>query len=274
MSLDLAAQEERIQSLADILSLVAIVGGMEKSAIQRVLITLGSSLLDGRSTLMVDRDLASRLLTQIAKESGERAAIDVANDINFVAQAWKPVLSDSLLKQPDPHRTPPFGEIIFSLVNYSGHHLQEYGAFDQLGGADMVLPMTQLSAALKGYAAPIEGLSWDFVGFTDPADQALVASDAQSHYLFKFAPTPTTLRISELERGSDDDARNDHTVRIDPPMFAAFIAGLLGDMLYWAARLRQHADPGRETWARLNALLYPARASDANTKPATSDKPA
>ena len=60
MSLDLAAQEERIQSLADILSLVAIVGGMEKSAIQRVLITLGSSLLDVRAPLMVDRDLASR----------------------------------------------------------------------------------------------------------------------------------------------------------------------------------------------------------------------
>lgn len=274
MSLDLAAQEERIQSLADILSLVAIVGGMEKSAIQRVLIALGSSLLDVRAPLMVDRDLASRLLVQIAKESGERAAIDVATDINFVAQAWKPVLSDSLLRQPDPHRLPPFGEIIFSLVNYSGHHLQEYGAFDQLGGADMVLPMIQLSAALKGYAIPIEGLSWDFVGFTDPSDQALVASDTQNHYLFKFAPTTTTLRISELERGGDDDARVDHNVRVDPTLFAAFLAGLLGDMLYWAARLRNHADPGRETWARLNALLYPSRSTDDNTKPASNDKPA
>lgn len=272
MSLDLAAQEERIQSLADILSLIAIVGGMDKAAIQRVLIALGSSLLDTRTILMVDRDLASRLLVQIAKESGEKAAIDVATDINFVAQAWKPVLTDTMLRQSDPHRSIPYAEIIFSLINYSGHCLQEYGAFEQFGGADQVLPMGQLSASLSTYSVPKPGLTWDLISFADTADQALVATDAQSHYLFKYAPTPMTLRLSELERGAEDDTRRDHDVQVNPPLYGAFIAGLLGDMLYWAARLRNSAEPGREMWARLHALLYPNSTLDSNSKP-TPPKP-
>ena len=32
-------------------------------------------------------------------------------------------------------------------------------------------------------------------------------------------------------------------------------AGLLGDMLYWAARLRAHSLPGHEVWQRIQALL-------------------
>src|SRR5262245_9818439 len=116
------------------LSLVAILGGMEKSAIQRVLVSLGSSLLDVHTSLAVDRDLASRLLVQVAKESGEQAAIDVASDMHFVATSWKPVLDESLLKQKDLYRSAPFAEILFSLINYSGHTLEDYDAFDQFGG--------------------------------------------------------------------------------------------------------------------------------------------
>jgi hypothetical protein len=266
VSLDLAGQEERIQSLADILSLVAILGGMDKSAVQRVLVSLGSSLLTGKTPLAVDRDLASRLLVQVSKEGGERAALDLADDMRFVAQSWKAVLDDELLQQTDPHRAMPYAEIMFALFNRTGYTLQDYGAFEQFGGADMVLRMPQLTAALKNYPFPKTNLAWDLVGFPDPPDQALVASDEQTYYLFKLATSPTTLRISELERGSDSEARREHDVRIDPSMFASFTAGLLGDMLYWAARLRTHTEPGRETWSRLNALLFPPQQPNSNTK--------
>jgi len=270
VSLDLAAQEERIQSLADMLSLVAILGGMDKGAIQRVLVSLGSSLLDVHSRQAVDRDLASRLLVQVAKESGERAAIDVASDIHFVATSWKPVLEDSLLSQPDAYRSLPYAEIVFALVNYSGDTLQEYAAFEQFGGADMVLNMYQLSTALQTYPVPNPGLKWDLVGFQDPPDQALVASDDQTYYLLKLASDPTTLRISELERGTESESRREYDIQVSPVLFAAFTAGLLGDMLYWATRLRKHVEPGRDLWERLQALLFPLPTEAASAAAAVS----
>ena len=177
MSLDLAAQEERIQSLADILSLVAILGGMEKAAVQRVLVSLGGSLLDMRSALAVDREMASRLLVHVARESGEKAAIELASDLNFVANAWRPVLDDGLLQNVDPHRSLPYAELVYRLMIHSSSVLHEYGAFHQFGGRDVVLPMTQLTAALRIYSMPRVALEWDLVGFQDPPDQALVAHD-------------------------------------------------------------------------------------------------
>jgi hypothetical protein len=249
---------------------------MDKSAVQRVLVSLGSSLLTGKTPLAVDRDLASRLLVQVAKEGGERAAIDLANDMRFVAQAWKPVLEDDMLKQTDPHRAMPYAEIMFALVNYTGYNLQDYGAFEQFGGADMVLTLPQLTAALRNYPFPKTNLSWDLVGFQDPPDQALVASDDQTYYLFKLATSPTSLRISELERGTDSEARREHEILVDSSLFASFAAGLLGDMLYWAARLRNHAEPGRDTWSRLNALLLPPQQhnSNSNAKSSPTARPA
>jgi hypothetical protein len=244
------------------LSLVAILGGMEKIAIQRVLVSLGSALLDVRTPMFVDRELASRLLVQIAKESGESAAIDVADDMHFVARSWKPILEDTLLRPDNPHRALPYAEIIFALVNYSGHALSEYRAFEQFGGADLLLPMPQLTAALRSYPVPRPDLTWNLVGFQDPGDHALVGQDEESYYLFKFAPTPTTLRLSELERGSDEDSRHDHDIHLDPALFAAFVAGLLGDMLYWAARLRNHVLPGHQMWERIQNLLHPAQPAE------------
>ncbi len=258
MSLDLASQEERIQSLADMLSLLAIVGGMEKSAVQRVLVSLGTALLDVRTPLVIDRDLASRLLVGIARESGERAAIEVASDMDFVARAWRPVLDDRLNLSPgDPYRPLPYAEILFALVNHSGYALADHGVFEQFGGPELLLPLGQLSAALRNYAIPRPGLTWDLVGLGDPSDQALVGSDAVNYFLLKTASSPVRLRVSEFERGAQDDARREHDILVEPPLFAAFVAGLLGDMLYWAARLRQHADPGREIWRRLANLLIP-----------------
>lgn len=257
MSLDLAAQEERIQSLADMLSLVAMVGGMDKAAIQRVLVSLGSALLDIRTPLTVDRDLASRLLVRIATESGNQAAIDIASDMDFVAKAWRSVLDEFL--PGDPHRILPFAEIVYALMNYSGSTLEQYGAFDMFGGVDMVLPMPQLTAALRMIPVPRPGLAWEMVGFHDPQDQALVGSDDENFYLLKAAASATRLRISELER-NNQDSRREHDLTVDPALFAAFVAGLLGDMLFWAARLRNHAAPGHEIWQRLYAMLLPVAA--------------
>jgi hypothetical protein len=277
VSLDLVAQEERIQSLADMLSLLAMVGGMDKAAVQRVLVSLGSALLDVRAPLAVDRDLASRLLVRIAKESGEQAAIDIATDFAFVARAWQPVLKDYL--PLDPHRILPYAEIVYAMVIHSGYALEQYGAFDQFGGPDVVLPMVQLTASLKTYPIPRPGLSWEMVGFDAPGDQALVASDAQNFYLLKAAASAVRLRLSELERGSGEDARREHDIRVDPPLFAACVAGLLGDMLFWAARLRNHAAPGHEIWERLFSLLLPmpkpseaANASPASAMPLTDEE--
>jgi hypothetical protein len=270
VSLDLASQEERIQSLADILSLVAMVGGLDKGAIQRVLVTLGSSLLDVRQPLTVDRDLASRLLVRIAKESGETAAIEIASDMDFVAKSWRSVLKEYL--PGDPHRALPYAEIIYALVNYSGSTLEQYGAFERFGGTDLVLPMPQLTASLRVMPLPRTNLTWEMIGFQDPHDQALVGSDEQNFYLFKAAPSAVRLRISELERNNQDEGRREHDITVDPPLFAAFAAGLLGDMLFWAARLRNHAAPGHEIWHRLFALLMPLPKS--TTPPLEEDFPA
>ena len=127
MSFDLASQEAQIQSLADVLSLLAMLGGMDKPAVQRVLISLGRDLLHIRHPLTVDRELATRLLVQIAKSSGEQAALDIATDMHFVAEAWQPVLNDYFTD--DPHRVLPFAEIIYALANYTGNALFRYGAF-------------------------------------------------------------------------------------------------------------------------------------------------
>ena len=40
---DQTSAEDRIRSIANILSLVAIIGGMDKAAVQRVLVTLGEN---------------------------------------------------------------------------------------------------------------------------------------------------------------------------------------------------------------------------------------
>ncbi|HEC23206.1 MAG TPA: hypothetical protein ENI95_09850 [Chloroflexi bacterium] len=253
---DPVQNEERIQALADILSLVALLGRMDKAAVQRVLLSLGSTLagIEEREQA-IDRPLARSLLAEVAKEHGERAALDMANDITFVAKAWRPVLEE--IKPYDPYRLLPFAEIIFSLVNYTGVALQDYDLFEQFGGPDVVLAMPQLTAALRTYPVPRPGLTWELVGFTDPPDQALIASDAEAIYLFKAASSGITLRFSELERGSEEDARREHDVRVDRPLFAAFVAGLLGDMLYWAARLRAHTLPGHDLWQRIRDLLLP-----------------
>jgi hypothetical protein len=247
------SQEERIQSLADILSMVAIIGRVDKAAVQRVLIALGSSLFEIQSEHVIDYDLARRLLMEIARESGEDAALQLAGDITFVARAWRPVLDE--YQRIDPYRLMPYAEILYALVNYTGVALHEHEAFERFGGPDVVLPMLQMSAALAPYPVPVPGLKWEMVGFSDPSDQALVGSDANNIYLFKAASSGIDLRFSELERGSEGEARRQHDIRVDSALFAAFIAGLLGDMLYWAARLRSHTLPGQDIWDRLQTLL-------------------
>ena len=88
-----------------------------------------------------------------------------------------------------------------------------------------------------------------------PADQALVGSDDRMMYLFKSASSGIALRFSELERQAQDQPRREHDVRVDRPLFAAFVAGLAGDLLYYAARLRGDAAPGHQIWQRLQVLL-------------------
>jgi hypothetical protein len=253
---DLAPDEERIQALADILSLIAILGKMEKAAVQRVLLSLGTTLAEAPdSEQVVDRNLARDLLAQVAEERGETAAMHIASDMTFAARAWRPVLEK--IQPLDPYRILPYAEIIFSLVNHTGVTLQDRGVFEHFGGSDFVLPMPQLTTALSAYPLPLPGLSWELVGFNDPPDQALIASDAENIFLFKSATSGINLRFSELERGTNEDARVEHDVLVDRPLFAAFVAGLLGDMLYWAARLRTHVLPGHDLWQRIQDLLLP-----------------
>jgi hypothetical protein len=246
-------QEDRIQALANILSLVAIVGGMDKAAVQRVLVALGGSLVSTPGPLRVSPELASQLLAQIARDEGEQAVFRIASDMSFVARAWKPVLSQYAIDQPQSLL--PFAEILFALFNYSGMTLYDHGAFERFGGPDVVLALPQLTAALKPYPAPRPGLLWEIVGFQEPPDQAVIASDAATMYLFKAAVTPADLRFSELARDSGEAARREVDVHVDAPLFAAFLAGLLGDMLYWSARLRADAAPGQRTWQWLKQLL-------------------
>ena len=265
--------EERIQALADILSLVAIIGRIDKAAIQRVLISLGSTLFDVQTAPTVDRELARKLLVEVAAISGEDAALHIAGDLAWVARSWRPVLDEYV--PFDPYRPMPFAEILYALMIHSGYTLQEHDAFERFGGPDVVLPLPQLTAALSPYPVPRPGLRWELVGFKDPPDQALIGSDSQNIILFKAASSGVDLRFSELERGREDAPRSEHDVRIDTPLFAAFVAGLLGDMLYWAARLRSHTLPGQEMWMRIQTLLMTAEGvkSAADSRPAPKKSP-
>jgi hypothetical protein len=252
---DAAPQEDRIQSLANVLSLLAIISGMDKTAVQRVLITLGSNLIAVPGEQPISADLAGQLLAHIAREEGKSAALRVATDMDFVAKAWKPVLSE--YDTSNPQRQMPYAEVLFALFNFSAYTLHQYGAFDRFGGPDVVLAMPQLTAALKTYHVPVPGLVWEIVGFDDPPDQALVASTAEDMFLFKAASSPVILRFSELARNEDNGPRQEHDVRVDAALFGAFVAGLMGDMLYWAARLRADAVSGRQTWRAIQALITP-----------------
>ena len=82
-------------------------------------------------------------------------------------------------------------------------------------------------------------------------------SDVDTMFLFKTATSPTILRFSELARNAEGGPRQEHDVSIDAPLFGAFVAGLLGDLLYWAARLRADAVTGRQTWRAIQALITP-----------------
>jgi len=261
------SQEEKIQSLADILSLLAIVGQMDKTAVQRVLIALGASLMDVEPTHRFDDDLTRQLIIQIAAEAGEEAAMHILSDLDFVAKAWRPVLDQYL--PSDPYRLLPYAEIVYALINHTGITLYNYEAFERFGGPDEVLPMRQLTAALQTYPVPVSGLTWELVGFRSPPDQALIGTSNDAIYLFKAAASGIDVRLSELERDTDAEARREHDVRVDKPLFAAFVAGLLGDMIYWAARLRSHAVPGQNIWLRMYKLLAEASLDDGLTKPAS-----
>jgi len=250
---DPISQEDKIQSLADVLSLLAIVGQMDKAAVQRVLIALGASLMDIEPTHRFDSDLTRQLIIQIAAEAGEESALYLLSDMDFVAAAWRPVLDQYL--PSDPYRLLPYAEMIYALVNYTGMTLYEYDAFERFGGPDEVLPMRQLTASLQTYPVPVSGLTWELVGFRSPPDQALIGASGDAIYLFKAASSGIDVRLSELERDTDTEARREHDVRVDRPLFAAFVAGLLGDMIYWAARLRSHAIPGQDIWLRIHKLL-------------------
>lgn len=263
-------QEERIEALANILSLVAIVGGMDKAAVQRVLLALGANLVSTPSATRIGTDLAGQLLAHIAKEDGEQTALRIAHAMQFVAEAWQPVLDEYPLQ--DPHRLLPYAEILFALCIRSGMTLHDYGAFERFGGPDWVLPLPQLTAALKSYAVPRIGLVWELVGFQEPPDQAFVASDAEAMFLFKAAVTPTDLRFAELAREGNEGARREVDVRVEAPLFAAFVAGLLGDMVYWSARLRADAVTGQQIWRRLLALLHPPEEPQATPPPTEGKK--
>jgi len=264
---DQLSAEERIQAMADVLSLVAIIGRIDKAAIQRVLISLGSTLFDLQTAPVIDREIARKLLVEVAAISGEEAALHIAGDLAWVARAWRPVLDEYM--PIDPYRPLPFAEILYALMIHTGYTLQEHDTFERFGGPDVVLALPQLTAALSTYPVPKPGLRWEMVGFSDPPDQALIASDAENIFLFKAATSGVDLRFSELERGKENEAKSEHDVRVDTPLFAAFVAGLLGDMLYWAARLRSHTLPGQEMWQRIQALLTVAEKVKAvsDTKP-------
>lgn len=245
--------EERIQTLANLLSLVAIIGRMDTAAIQRVLVSLGSELVDISPSAKVNTDIVKKLLAQIAKEQGEEAAMQIATDLAFVARAWQPVLQQ--FNEDDPHRLMPYAEIIYAFFNYSGRALQEYEAFELFGGTELTLPMRSLSAAMRPYTLPEDNLLWEMVGFTDPPDAVLVASNINTMYLMKAASSGIDLRFSTIERNSENENRRDTDSRVDSAEFAAFVAGLLGDMLYWTARIRSHVLPGQQVWKQIQTLL-------------------
>ena len=250
---DAEQQDRKVQYLADILSLMAVIGQIEAGAMQRVLAALGSKLAALTPPAPIDPKLAARLVAEIATHAGEKAAANAANDIAFVAEAWHEVLA--AYKPINPYELLPFAEILFALVNHTGAALEHRNAFERFGGPDLLLPMPQLTAALQPHLVPKADLTWEMIGFVEPSDQALVGSDETMMYLFKSASSGITLRLSELERQSMSEPRREHDVRVDQPLFAAFVAGLAGDLLYYAARLRNEAAPGYEVWERLQVLL-------------------
>lgn len=248
-----AQQDEKIQYLADILSLVAVAGKLAPDAMQRVLASLGNELAAINPPERIDPRLAARLIAEIATHAGEEAAADVAHDITFVAKTWRGVLDEH--KPYDPYELLPYAEIIFALVNHTGAALAERKAFELFGGDDLMLPMQQLTAALQIYDVPEAQLTWHLVGFIEPDDQALVGRNESTMYLFKSASSGTALRFSQLELDSQDDTKREHDLTVDKPLFAAFIAGLIGDLLHYAALLRGQAAAGHQVWERLNVLL-------------------
>lgn len=248
-----ARQDAQIQYLSDILSLVAVIGQMDATAMQRVLAALGPQLASLEPPAPINPKLAARLLAEVAAQGDEQTAANVASDIAFVAQSWRDALRQY---QPiDPYELLPYAEIVFTLTNHTGAALAGRDIFLRFGGEDLVLPMSQLTAALKPFPVPKSELNWEMVGFVEPADQALVGSDERMMYLFKSASSGSTLRFSELERQAQGEPRREHEVRVDRSLFAAFVAGLAGDLLYYAALLRGQAAPGHQIWQRLQVLL-------------------
>ncbi len=249
----LRLQEDRIQTLANLLSLVAIVGRMDSAAIQRVLVSLGSDLVDMAPSTRVNATIVKKLLGEIANEQGQEAAMQIATDLAFVARTWRPVLKQ--FNEDDPHRLLPYAEILYAFFNYSGRALLEYEAFELFGGQELTLPMRNLSAAMRPYQMPEDNLLWELVGFTDPPDAVLVASNISTMYLLKSASSGIDMRFSRIDRKSEEGERQDTDARVDSSEFAAFVAGLLGDMLYWTARIRSHVLPGQQVWQHIQTLL-------------------
>ena len=257
------SQEQKVQYLADILSLVAIVGKLDSAAMQRVLASLGNELADITPSEPIDPKLAARLVAEIAENASVGEAADVANDFAFVGRAWREVLDE--YRPFGPYESLPFAEILFALVNRAGMALTEQQAIERFGGSDLLLPMAQLTAALQTYAVPEPNLTWEMIGFAEPDDQALIGTDYNTNtmYLFKSASSGRTLRFSELElQAQGDEPRREHDLPVEPPLFAAFIAGLAGDLLYYSARLRGHAASGFEIWERLQVLLSDEKPQD------------
>lgn len=248
-----ARQDDQIQYLADILSLVAVIGQIDATAMQRVLAALGPQLAAIEPPAPIDPQLAARLVAELGAQADSQTAANVVSDIAFVAEAWHDVLRQF---QPlDPYELLPFAEIVFALANHTGSALASRDIIARFGGEDLLLPMPQLTAALQPFPVPNPDLTWEMIGFVEPADQALIGSDERMMYLFKSASSGITLRFSELERQAQDQPRREHEVRVERPLFAAFVAGLAGDLLYYAARLRGEATPGRQIWQRLQVLL-------------------
>lgn len=246
-------REDKVQYLADVLSLVAVVGQMDAAVMQRVLASLGAQLAALKPPDPIDPELAARLVAEIATHAGDKTAASVAGDMAFLSESWSDVLRE--YRPFDPYEILPYAEIIFSLVNHTGIALASRNIFERFGGEDLLVPMPQLTAALRVHPVPKPDLRWEMIAFQEPSDQALIGSDEKMMYLFKSASSGITLRLSELERQSQDRPRHEHDVRVDKPIFAAFVAGLAGDLLYYAARLRDHAAPGHHIWERLQVLL-------------------
>lgn len=252
--------EDKIQYLADILSFVAVVGRMDSAVMQLVLASLGSQLAGLKPPEPIDPKLAAQLVAEIAGKAGRKVAAEVTNDLSFVGSAWRSVLEE--FGPFDPYEELPYADIIFALVNHTGTAFASHHIITRFGGEDLLIPMTQLTAALKTHSVPKPGLTWQMIGFLEPTDQALIAIDENIMYLFKSAPGPNTLRFSELDRQSMDHPRHEHDVPVNQPLFAAFVAGLASDMIFYAAKLRNQNAAGHEIWQRLLVLLGGEKSPD------------